>query len=136
MESEPSIPPLIVIVGQTASGKSDLAVQLAKKCGGEIISADSRTIYKDMDIGTAKLPPAEQGGIKHHLMDIVAPDEPFNASDFKRRADVAIADIRSRGKIPFLVGGSGLYVDSVIFNYGFTAKPDLTQREKLNDLST
>ena len=126
--------PLVVIVGQTAAGKSALAVKLAQKYKGEIISADSRTIYKTMDIGTAKPVPKEQGRVRHHLLDIVSPDEKFTASDFQKIADKAIHDIISRGKIPFLVGGSGLYVDSVIFDYEFSSIHNPKERDKLNRL--
>lgn len=119
MESEPRKTPLIAIVGPTASGKSDMAMELARKYSGEIICADSRTVYREMDIGTAKPTPADRGLVPHHLLDIINPDKPFNASDFKKLANEAIEDIRSRGKIPFLVGGSGLYIDAVLFDYSF-----------------
>ncbi|QQS17544.1 hypothetical protein IPL44_00610 [Candidatus Saccharibacteria bacterium] len=112
--------PLIVIVGPTASGKTGLAVSLAKEFGGEIISADSRTIYRGMTIGTAKPTAEEMDDIPHHLIDLVDPDEEFTLWNFQQLAKEKIADIRSRGNIPFLVGGSGLYVDSVIFDYEIT----------------
>jgi len=111
--------PLIVITGPTASGKSALALELAERYHGEIICADSRTIYRGMDIGTAKPSKKDQARVPHHLLDVVNPGERFTVHDFQSRAMKAIADIRSRGKIPFLVGGTGLYVDSVILEYGF-----------------
>jgi len=115
--------PLIVIVGETASGKSALALDLAKRFNGEIICADSRTIYKGMDIGTAKPSLKDQQQVPHHLIDIVEPNQIFTAADFKRLANEAITDISSRGKLPIMAGGTGLYVDSVLFDYGF-AKSD------------
>lgn len=116
-KSNPS--PLLVIVGPTASGKTALAIDLAKKFNGEIICADSRTIYKDMDIGTAKPTLPEQDGIPHHLLDIIGPGEAFTVADFKNLAGKVIEDISSRGKLPIMVGGSGLYIDSVIYDYDF-----------------
>ncbi len=113
------VTPLIVIVGPTASGKTSVAVQIAKKFDGEIICADSRTIYKGMDIGTAKPSIHERQGIPHHLIDVVDPVEKFTVAEFKRLADIAITDIRLRGKVPIFVGGSGLYINSVIYNYDF-----------------
>jgi tRNA dimethylallyltransferase len=111
--------PLIVIVGETASGKTALAIELAEKLGGEIICADSRTVYRGMDIGTAKPTLEERARVPHHLLDVVNPDETFTAADFKRLANQAIDDIASRGKLPILVGGSGLYIDAVLFDYSF-----------------
>jgi tRNA dimethylallyltransferase len=126
--------PLIVIVGPTASGKSSLAMRLAEQFGGEIICADSRTVYKNMDIGTAKPSAEDRARVPHHGLDLIEPDERFSAVDFKNYATDTIADIRARGKIPFLVGGTGLYVDSVIFDYQFgQADPEL--RAKLEALS-
>ncbi len=128
--------PLIVIVGQTASGKSDIAMQLAQQFDGEIICADSRTVYRGMDIGTAKPTSADQAKVPHHLLDVVTPDESFTAADFQRLASRAIDDILSRGKVPFLVGGSGLYVDAVIYDYTFSGQdgeldPDNPRHRKL-----
>ena len=98
---------VIAIVGPTASGKSALAMRIAKKYGGEIIAADSRTVYRDMDIGTAKPSKQDRLDIPHHLLDVVNPDEPFSVAEFKRLAVDAIDDIQSRGKLPILVGGTG-----------------------------
>ena len=125
--------PLIVITGPTASGKTGLALELAEHYGGEIICADSRTIYKRMDIGTAKPTAEEQARVPHHLLDVVEPGDVFTVKDFQARANKAIADIRARGKIPFLVGGTGLYIDAVILEYQW---PDqLVDRTGLENLS-
>jgi tRNA dimethylallyltransferase len=97
-------------------------MELAATIGGEIICADSRTIYKGMDIGTAKPSPAEQALVPHHMLDIVAPDEPYSAADFKRDATTKIKEIRARGHVPIMVGGTGLYVDAVVFDYNFRTK--------------
>lgn len=128
-----AVTPLIAIVGETASGKSALAMELAQAFGGEIICADSRTVYKGMDIGTAKPTAADQALVPHHLLDIVRPDEPFTAADFKRLTQQAIDDIASRDKIPLLVGGTGLYVDSVLYDFQFLAAADPTERQRLNE---
>lgn len=130
-----SEPPLVVIVGPTASGKTALAVEMAGRFGGEIICADSRTIYKYMDIGTAKPTAAEQARVPHWGIDLVEPGERFTVADFQRYAKDKIADIRARGKIPFLVGGTGLYVDSVLFEYQFGAEPDPAQRAMFESMS-
>lgn len=126
--------PLIVIVGPTASGKSALAVELAGKFSGEVICADSRTIYKGMDIGTAKPSSEDRSKVPHWGLDLVEPGERFTVADFKAYSDTKIAEIRQRGKVPFLVGGSGLYVDAVIFDYKF-APTDLKLRQELEQLS-
>jgi len=108
-------------VGETASGKTDLGIKLAKKFNGEIICADSRTIYRGMDIGTAKPTKAEQAEVEHHLLDIRNPDEKYSAAIFKKDAEKIIKDIENRGKLPIMVGGSGLYVDAVLYDYQFPA---------------
>jgi len=127
--------PLIVIVGPTASGKTALAVSLAKRFNGEIIAADSRTIYKGMDIGTAKPSIDEQQGVPHWGLDLVEPGQAFSASDFQSYATRKIAEIRARGHVPFLVGGTGLYIDSVIFGYEFGPKSDRIVRQKLAEMT-
>lgn len=113
--------PMIVVVGETASGKTALAIELAEKLNGEIICADSRTVYRGMDVGTAKPTAEERARVRHHLLDVVSPEEPFTVADFKKIANEAITDIASRGKLPIMVGGSGLYVDAVIYDYGFSS---------------
>jgi len=127
--------PLLVIVGPTASGKSALGMRVAEKYGGEIIAADSRTIYRGMDIGTAKPSAEDQRRVPHHLIDIRDPDESFSAAEFKEFALEAIADIHARGKLPILVGGTGLYIDSVIFDYQFGPAADPTRRAELQRMS-
>ena len=108
-------PKVVVIVGPTASGKTALSIALAKKINGEIISSDSMQIYKDMDIGTAKVTKEEADGIKHYLVDCVSPDERYTVSDFKKDAENAIEEILAKGKTPIVVGGTGLYVNSLIY---------------------
>jgi tRNA dimethylallyltransferase len=184
--------PLVVIVGETASGKSALGLELAKLIndaaaarlelvsprqrgaqasrtnkydervpqvgkakiakkqaefpalpesrfagleGAEIICADSRTVYKGMDIGTAKPSKTEQAAVPHHLVDVVEPDEPFTVADFKRLASQAIADIAARDRLPIMVGGSGLYIDSILFDFDFGPAADPKERAKLEALS-
>lgn len=127
--------PLIVLVGPTASGKTSLSIDLARRFGGEIICADSRTIYKGMDIGTAKPTPEERGDVQHWGLDLVEPGESFSAYDFKKYAEDKIADIRSRGKVPFIVGGTGLYVDAILFDYKFGQPADPALRRRLEDMS-
>jgi tRNA dimethylallyltransferase len=122
--------PLVVIVGETASGKSATAIELAQKIDGEIICADSRTIYKGMDIGTAKPSTVERELIPHHLLDLIEPDQKFSAAEFKRLANKTIDDIHARGKTPILVGGSGLYIDAIIFDYQFN--PESAERNSQN----
>jgi len=126
--------PLVVIVGPTASGKSALAIELAEQFGGEIICADSRTVYKGMDIGTAKPSQEDQKRVQHWGLDLVEPGESFSAADFKEYANKKIAEIRERGHIPFLVGGTGLYVDGVVFDYQFIPA-DMQLRADLEKLT-
>jgi tRNA dimethylallyltransferase len=127
--------PLVVIVGPTASGKTALAISLAEQFGGEIICADSRTIYKDMDIGTAKPAKEERARVVHWGLDLVVPGERYTAADFKQYAEQKIEEIRARGHIPFLVGGTGLYVDAVIFDYQFGTEADQDLRSELEKLT-
>lgn len=115
-----TIAPLIVILGPTASGKTAAGVELAKQIGGEIICADSRTIYREMNIGTAKPAKEEQQGVAHHLLGIINPDEKYSAAQFQTDAKQLIDEIWARGKYPIMVGGTGLYIDSVLFNYQFS----------------
>ena len=108
-------PTVIVICGPTASGKTALSIQLAKKINGEIVSCDSMQIYKDMDIGTAKPTKEEMQGIEHHLIDYVSPDTRYSVADYKKDAKSEIKNIIEKGKIPIIVGGTGLYIDSLIY---------------------
>lgn len=117
-----SKPKVIVIGGPTASGKTSLSIELAKKINGEIISSDSMQIYKDMTIGTAKPTVEEMDGIPHHLLDFVSPDERYSVADFKRDAESAIEKILSKKKNPIIVGGTGLYIDSLIYGIEY---PDI-----------
>lgn len=127
--------PLIVIVGPTASGKTTLAIKLAKQFGGEIVCADSRTVYRGIDIGTAKPTREEQRIVPHWGLDLVEPGERFTAMDFKRYATQKIMEIRARGHVPFLVGGTGLYIDAVLFDYQFGAQGDDARRARLEQLT-
>ena len=135
MEPSTDDAPLIVIVGPTASGKSSLALQLAEKLNGEIIAADSRTIYRGMDVGTAKPSAADRVRVPHHLLDIVSPDEPFTVADFKTRALACIDEITVRGKVPLMVGGTGLYVDAILFDFALRPAADPAVRAALQRLS-
>lgn len=126
--------PLVVVVGPTASGKSATAMRIAKEFNGEIICADSRTVYRGLDIGTAKPTAADQAEVPHWGLDIATPGDVFTAADFKSYALNAVADIRARGKLPILVGGTGLYVDGIIFDYKFQ-KTDPKLRQELEQLS-
>ncbi|MCS6845605.1 MAG: tRNA (adenosine(37)-N6)-dimethylallyltransferase MiaA [Caldilineales bacterium] len=109
-----SVPPLVAIVGPTAVGKSALALEAAQRLGGEIVSADSRQIYRGMDIGTDKPTPEQRRRVPHHLLDVVEPDQVFTLAQYQRAAYNAIADIHERGRLPLLVGGTGLYVRAVL----------------------
>lgn len=129
-------PNIYVIGGPTASGKSKLAVELAKRINGEIISADSMQIYKDMNIGTAKLTKEEMQGIKHHLLDFVSPEGRYSVANFKTDAKIKIEEILKKGKTPIIVGGTGLYIDSMIYGIEFQdEKIDKEYREELNELA-
>jgi len=130
-------PKMIVIEGTNASGKSGLGVKLAAEYDGEIISADSRQVYAGMDLGSGKITKEEMNGVPHHLLDVVQPGEFFSMADFQSLAYAAIDDILSRGKVPFLVGGTGLYVDSVADGYVLSEhKPDAELRAKLETYTT
>lgn len=129
------IGPLIAVVGPTASGKTALAIELADKFNGEIICADSRTIYKELNIGTAKPTPKEQESVRHHLIDIVSPDQSFSAAKFKIMAKEAIEDITSYEKLPIMVGGTGLYVDAVLFDFNFLPPADEQLRKRLSNMT-
>lgn len=128
--------PLIVLTGPTAVGKTKLSIALAKAVDGEIISADSMQVYKAMDIGTAKIMPDEMRGIKHHLIDVLEPEDDFNVVLFQQMANEAIREIRSRGKVPILVGGTGFYIQSVTNAIDFTeSDTDFAYRRELLDFA-
>ncbi len=114
---------VIVLIGPTAVGKTNTSIALAKKFNGEIISGDSMQIYKRMDIGTAKVTSEEMEGIPHHLIDIKNPEEPFSVAEFQQLVRKKISDIHSRGKTPLIVGGTGLYIQAVLYDYQFTETP-------------
>ena len=111
--------PIVVLVGPTAVGKTAASIALAQQLNGEIISGDSMQIYRGLDIGTAKITPEEMQGVTHHLLDIRDIEESFSAADFKVEADKIIADIHQRGKLPIIVGGTGFYINSLIYEYHF-----------------
>lgn len=130
-----SIVPLLVIAGPTAAGKSGVAIKIAKKLGAEIISCDSAQVYKYMDIGTAKPDLSERQQIKHHLIDYVMPDEDYSAVRYKDDCDKAIKDIISRNSIPLICGGTGMYLNAVLYQMNFgNADKSLQIRKELNDI--
>ncbi len=127
-------PKVIVICGPTASGKTALSIELAKKINGEIISSDSMQIYKYMDIGTAKTTQEEMQGIKHYLLDFVEPSQRYSVAEFKKDAEKAIEEILQKGKTPIIVGGTGLYVDSLIYGIEYqTIEFDEQYRKQLEE---
>ena len=128
--------PLIILTGPTAVGKTELSISLAKSIGGEIISADSMQVYKYMDIGTAKIRPEEMDGVPHHLIDILEPDTAFNVAMFKDLAKNAVEDIYSRGHIPILVGGTGFYIQALLYDIDFSEEDsDASIRKELETLA-
>lgn len=122
-----------VILGPTASGKTGVAIEIARAAGGEIICADSRTIYRGMDVGTAKPSVAEQAGVPHWGLDLVWPGERFTVADWKSYAEAKIAEIKVRGRVPLVVGGTGLYIDALVYDYSFTevGKREQNDRKKM-----
>lgn len=121
---------VIAIVGPTAVGKTALSIELAKKLDGEIINGDSMQVYRELNIGTAKITPEEMDGVPHHLLDILAPTDSFSVADYQRVVREKIKDIQSRGKMPIIVGGTGLYVQAVLYDFRFTEeKIDTTIRD-------
>lgn len=112
--------PLIILTGPTAVGKSALSIELAKRIDGEIISADSMQVYRHMDIGSAKIMPEQMGGIPHHLIDILEPTEEFNVVTFQKKAQEAMHEIYDRGRIPIVVGGTGFYIQALLYDIDFT----------------
>src|SRR5699024_7960603 len=111
---------VVVIVGPTAVGKTKLSINMAKRFSGEIISGDSMQVYRGMDIGTAKATKKEQAHIPHYMLDIIEPDDPFTTADFQKKVRIYISNITAKNKLPILVGGSGLYVQSALYDYNFS----------------
>jgi tRNA dimethylallyltransferase len=127
---------LFILAGPTAVGKTGISIKLAQRLNGEIISADSMQIYKSMDVGSAKISKEEMKGIPHHMVDIIEPSEDFSVAEFKERAETAIEAITYRNKLPMLVGGTGFYINSLIYNYNFaTTNKDEEYRDKLTKLA-
>ena len=132
-----ALPKLIVVLGTTACGKSGLGVELAKHFGGEIVSADSRQVYRGLDLGTGKVTAEEMDGVPHHLLDVVSPNQSYSVAEFQRDAYAAIDGTLARGKIPLLVGGTGLYVRAVAEGYAFPeSQPNPALRAELEGRST
>lgn len=130
--TRPVTPPLIVIVGPTASGKTNLAVTLAKKIGGEIISADSRQVYRGLDIGTEKITVRAMRGVPHHCLDIASPRRTCSVETWRAHAERAIRDIQKRGRVPIVTGGTGLYVDALVYGFAFPrVRPNTALRTRL-----
>jgi tRNA dimethylallyltransferase len=127
--------PLAVILGPTASGKSALGIELAKKLNGEILVCDSTQIYRHFDIGTGKVPLAEQQGIPHHLVDLIEPEEIFTAGDYRRRALEVLGDLRKRGKLPIITAGTGLYLRALLEGLADAPKRSETIRERLRAIA-
>ena len=128
-------PTVIVICGPTASGKTALSIELAKRINGEIVSADSMQIYKDMNIGSAKVTPEEMQGIKHYLIDFVSPDQRYSVANYKLDAKQAIEEVLNKGKTPIVVGGTGLYIDSLIYEIEYSdIKINEDYRKKLENI--
>lgn len=128
--------PLIAVVGFTASGKTELGIDIAQMFGGEIVAADAVTVYKGFNIGSAKPTQKEMSKIPHHMIDICDANQGMTVAEYKRNATHTIDDILHRGRLPVLVGGSGLYVDSILYDYEFRTRPDSVLRDRLNSMST
>ncbi len=129
------LPKILVIVGPTASGKTSLSIELAKKFNGEVISADSRQVYKGMDIGSGKVTKKEMQGIKHYLLDVVSPNTQFSAAKFVKMGDKAIKEIFKKGKLPIICGGTGFWIDALLYGLPETVAPDWKLRKELEKLS-
>ena len=126
--------PLIILTGPTAVGKTKASIGLAKKIGGEIISADSMQVYKYMDIGSAKIRQEEMDGVTHHLIDVLMPEEEFNVVRFQNLAKKAMEEIYAKGHIPIVVGGTGFYIQALLYDIDFTANEEETSYR--NELET
>lgn len=128
--------PLVILTGPTAVGKTELSIRLAKTINGEIISADALQVYREMDIGTAKVTREEMDGVKHYLIDVIEPEDEFNVAVFKGMAESAIKEIYQKGKVPIITGGTGFYIQAVLFNIDFDSDDDNNQeyRRKFQQL--
>ncbi len=128
---------VLVIVGPTAVGKTALSVELAKKFNGEIISGDSLQIYKKLDIGTAKISTSEMSGIPHHLIDVIEPTDNYSVADFQKAGRQLITEITERGHLPIIAGGTGLYIQSLLYDYQLGAKEEVVSdvRKKYEELA-
>jgi tRNA dimethylallyltransferase len=134
MEQKPKI---IVIVGMTATGKSDLAVRLAKRSNGEVVSADSRQVFRGLDLGTGKISKREMREIPHHLLDVADPKRPYSVAHFQKAGRKVIADILKRQKLPIIAGGTGFYIDALVYEMNFpSVRPDMRLRKTLERLAT
>lgn len=122
---------VLIVAGATATGKSDLAVMLAKKFDGEVISCDSMQIYRHLNVGTAKISESETQGVPHHMIDVAEPDEEYSVWEYSKAAKAAIDDISSRGKLPVVAGGTGLYIESLIYPLNFAVNKDEEVRDRL-----
>lgn len=132
-----TLPKVVAVVGTNASGKSALGIELARRYGAEIISADSRQVFRGLDLGSGKVTPEETQGVPHHMIDVREPGEFFSMADFQRMSYALIDEIRARGHLPMIVGGTGLYVDSVLDGYLLSDRePDLAYRAELETLTT
>ena len=130
-----NLPKILVIVGPTSSGKTSLSIKLAKRFNGEVVSADSRQVYKGMDFGTGKVTKKEMQSIKHYLLDVVSPKTQFSAAKFVKLADKAIKEIIKKGKLPIICGGTGFWVEALLYGLNETVAPDWQLRKKLEKLS-
>jgi tRNA dimethylallyltransferase len=136
MSIPPKKPRIVAVVGPTASGKSALAIELARRFKGEIVSADSRQVYRGMDVGTGKVTKREMRGVPHHLLDVASPRATFTVAQYQKLGRAAIKKILKRGKLPIIVGGTGFYVDSLIYDYDLPhVKPNAALRRKLEKLN-
>ena len=128
--------PLVILTGPTAVGKTQISIKLAKAINGEIVSADSMQVYRHMDIGTAKINKEQMSGVEHYLIDILDPQEEFNVVNFKTYAKAAIKDIYNKGKVPIIVGGTGFYIQALLYDIDFKeSKEDPIYRQKLEVLA-
>jgi tRNA dimethylallyltransferase len=118
-DETPIVPPVVAVVGATAAGKSGLSLDVAEALGGEVVNTDAMQVYRGMDVGTAKLPPAERRGVPHHLLDLMTVRDPLSVADFQERARALVADLRGRGAVPVLVGGSALYTRALLDRFDF-----------------